>query len=117
MAPQYKYGYEVPCNYNHAVELDKCNDNTKWQESTALEMTQLHEFKTFNDLGKGAKAPEGYRKIRVHLVFDVKHNGWHKSRLVANGHLTEVPLDSVYSGIILLCRLSLLLFLAELNNL
>jgi len=27
-APCYKYGYEVPWEYNHAVELDKCNGNT-----------------------------------------------------------------------------------------
>ncbi len=46
MAPRYKYGYEVPRNYNHAVELDKRNGNTKWQDSTALEMSQLHEYKT-----------------------------------------------------------------------
>ncbi len=47
-APCYKYGYEVPQDYNHAVELDKHNDNTKWQDSTALEMTQLYEYKTFS---------------------------------------------------------------------
>ena len=46
-APQYKYGYEVPHGYNHALELNKCNGNTKWQDSTALEMTQLHEYKMF----------------------------------------------------------------------
>jgi len=63
-------------------------------------MDQLNEYKTFKDLGKGTKAPEGYRKIRVHLVFDVKHDSRHKSRLVADGHLTEVPLDSIYSGVI-----------------
>jgi len=51
----YKYGYEVPWDYNHAVELDKCNGNTKWQASTALEMSQLHEYKTFKDMGKGGK--------------------------------------------------------------
>ena len=80
-------------------------------------MAQLHEYKTFKDLGKGAKLPEGYRKIRVHLVFDVKHDGRHKSRPVADGHLTEVPLESVYSGVVSLCSLHLLVFLAELNNL
>ncbi len=99
-APHYKYGYKVPRDYNHAVELGKRNGNTKWQDSTALEMSQLHEYKTFKDLGKGGKPPDGYRKIRVHLVFDVKHDGHHKSRLVADGHLTEVPLDSVYSGVV-----------------
>jgi len=38
-APCYKYGYEVPLDYNHAVNLDKCNRNSKWQDSTALQMT------------------------------------------------------------------------------
>jgi len=69
-------------------------------------------------LGKGAKPPEGYyQKIRVHLVFDMKHDGWHKSRLVADGHLTDVPLDSIYSGVVLLHGMYLLVFLAELNDL
>jgi len=62
-ALQYKYGYKVPQDYNHAIELGKRNGNTKWQDSTALEMTQLNEYKTFKNLGKGAKAPEGYHKI------------------------------------------------------
>jgi len=83
MAPCYKYGYEVPCDYNHAVKLDKHNGNPKWQDSTALEMSQLHEYKTFKDLGKGSKPPNSYRKICVHLVFDVKHDGSHKSQLVS----------------------------------
>jgi len=80
-------------------------------------MTQLHEDKIFKDFGKGAKVPEGYRKIRVHLVFDMKQVGQHKSRLVADGHLTEVPLDRIYSGIVSLSELHLLVFLIELNGL
>ena len=30
LAPRYKYGFEVPCNFKHAKELDKKNGNTKW---------------------------------------------------------------------------------------
>jgi hypothetical protein len=55
--------------------------------------------------------------IRVHLVFDIKHDGRHKARLVADGHLTGIPLDSVYSGVVSLQGFRLILFLAELNNL
>jgi len=117
MAPWYKYGYEVPRDYHHAIELDNQNDNTKWQDSTALEMIQLDEYNTFKNLGKGAKPPDGYKKIRVHLVFDIKHDGRHKSRLVADGHLTKIPMESVYSGVVSLCGLWLLVFLAELNDL
>jgi len=53
----------------------------------------------------------------VHLVFDVKHDGRHKARLVADGHLTEVPIESVYSGVVSLRGFRLVLFLAELNGL
>jgi Reverse transcriptase (RNA-dependent DNA polymerase) len=65
-----------------------------------------------------AKIPNVYKKIRAHFVFsDVKHYGRHKSRLVADGHLTGAPLESVYSGVVSLRGLCLVLFLAELNNL
>jgi hypothetical protein len=33
-------------------------------------------------------------------VFDVKHDGRHKARYVAGGHLTDVPNESVYSGVV-----------------
>ena len=50
-----------------------------WQDATVLEMAQMDEYNTFKDYGpKGAPLP-GYKKIRVHLVFDVKHDGRHKA--------------------------------------
>ena len=80
-------------------------------------MEQLHEYDTFESRGKNTKIPEGYKRIRTHLVFAVKHDGRHKARMVADGHLTDVPLDSVYSGVVSLRGLRLVLFLAELNGL
>jgi len=62
-------------------------------------------------------SPEGYKHIRGRLVFDLKHDGRHKSRYVARGHLTGIPVDSVYSGVVSLCGLHIVTFLAELNNL
>jgi len=50
-------------------------------------------------------------------VFDVKHDGRHKACLVADGHLTDIPLESVYSGVVSLHGLRIVLFLAELNHL
>jgi hypothetical protein len=58
-----------------------------------------------------------FKKIRVHLIYAVKHDGQHKARCVADGHLTDIPLDSVYSGIVSLCDIWTLIFLAELNKL
>ena len=118
-SPKYKFGYELPRNnsYEHAVQLDKRNGNKLWQEATQLEMDQQHEYKTYKDLGYNARAPDGYKKIRVHIVWDVKHDGRHKARLVADGNLTEVPLSSVYSGVVSLRGVRLALFLSELNSL
>ena len=45
--------------------------------------------------------PSVIKAIRlVHLIFAVKHDGRHKSRLVAGGHLTALPEESVYSGVV-----------------
>jgi hypothetical protein len=79
-------------------------------------LEQLDEYAAFNDLGKGAKAPEGYKKIPVHFVYACKHCGWRKARLVAGGHRTEVPIDSVYSGVVSLLGIHTVIFLAELND-
>jgi hypothetical protein len=79
-------------------------------------MDQHDEYETFTDKGKDGKV-NGYKKIRVHLIYAVKHDSRHKARLVADGHLTNVPVDSVYSGIVSLKGLRMLIFLAELNNL
>jgi Reverse transcriptase (RNA-dependent DNA polymerase) len=77
----------------------------------------LNVYNTFKDLGLQALAPHGYKKIWAHLVYDVKHNGHHKARMVADGHLTTVPVDSVYSGVVSQHGIRMLVFLAELNGL
>ena len=58
----------------------------------------------------------GNKKIRVHLVYDVKHDGCHKSRLVTYGHLTDIPVNFFNSGVIYLCNIRLLLFFADMNE-
>jgi hypothetical protein len=93
-ATKSKSGYQIPRNYAVAIRLDERNNNVKWQEAIDLELQQIYEYDTFVDLGHhtSAKLPHDYEKIRVHFVFDVKHDGRHKPRLVADGHLTVVPL-------------------------
>jgi len=79
----------------------------KWQHATKAEMDQLAKYKVFVDMGLGTPIPKGYQKIRVHLVFACKHDGRHKARLVANRYLAEVPVDSVYSGVVSIRGLTL----------
>ena len=97
-AKTYKFGYILPRTFKEAIELDTLNGNTKWHDAISQEIASDDEYGTFKDQGqdiwekgKITNGPPGYKKICVHLVFDVKHNGRHKARLVADEHLTDKP--------------------------
>ena len=113
----YKFGVLVPRDHNHAMEIDTRNGNKNWHNAEKLELSQLEEYDTFIDKGKGIDKVDEYKKIKVHFVYDVKHDGRLKARLVAGGHLTDVPIDSIYSGVVSLKGIRLVTFLAELNKL
>ena len=114
---KYMYGYLVPNTYEQAIELDRKNGNTKWQDAAALELKQMSDYTTFRNKGRNWSPDQGFKKINVHLIFAVKHDGRHKARLVAGGHLTGVPVDSVYSSVVSLRGIRIISFLAELNRL
>ena len=75
----YKYGYQVPRDHDEALFIDEKNGNTKWQDSERLEISQLLDYDAFMSLGYKALVPEGHQKIPCHMVYDVKHDGRHKS--------------------------------------
>ena len=118
-APRYKFGFLVPRDHYEAMKFDEVNGNTRWRDSELVELHQIDDYKTFENRGhkSTAQIPEGYKKIGVHMVYDVKHDGRHKSRLVADGHLTPTPVDSVYSSVVSLRSVRIIAFLAELNGL
>ena len=97
--------------------------DTHWQDAMDLELTQIHEYKVFKDTGKAqfhngkVVTPDGFQKIRVHFVYAVKHDGRFKARLVADGHLTKEPVESIYSGVVSLRSLRMVVFLSQLNDL
>ena len=74
-----------------------------------MELDQINEYQVFIDHGiakydpkskRVMNAPQGYQKIKVHLVFACKDDGCHKARLVGGGHISPDPIDSIYSGVV-----------------
>jgi hypothetical protein len=114
--PIYKFGVRVPRSKFEAVALDAKHGNTKWQDAIEVELAQLDDYNTFIDHGIGSK-PVGYKRINCHIIYDVKHDMRHKARLVAGGHMTAVPKDSAYSGVVSLRSLRIAILLGELNGL
>ena len=114
---RYKFGLHIPRDYKDALLIDKSNNNTQWQNAIQLELDNIDAHRTFHDLGLGTPLPSGYHNIRVHFVFDVKEDGRRKARLVAGGHLTPIPYESVYSSVAALRSLCIAILIGELNGL
>ena len=65
----------------------------------------------------GGAPGDGYKKIKVRLIFDVKADGKRKGRLVACGDMTPEPKGAVYSSVATLRSLCIIIGIAELNGL
>jgi hypothetical protein len=114
---RYQFGVQVPRDAREALKLDQQNEDSRWKAAMAKEFSMLNEFEVFKDCGIGGIAPPGYKRINVHFVFAVKEDSRRKGRLVANGNMTEVPNESVYSGVVSIRSLRIITLLAELNGL
>jgi hypothetical protein len=77
-------------------ELDEQIGSTLWREADIFEISATDEHNAFIDKVKGYKPGPEYKKIIVHFVYDIKHDGRTPCTSVAGGHLTETPIDSVY---------------------
>jgi hypothetical protein len=64
-APIYKFGIQVPRSKAEAYALDKKNGNTYWADAMQTEITQLFDYKTFEDRGhhKHVGKPQGFTFI------------------------------------------------------
>ena len=114
---RYKYGIRIPQGHRMAMRFQEEEGHTKWRDAEIAEVKAIQEQQVFEDRGKGTGKPSGYTMIRTHMVYDVKHDGRYKARLVADGNMTKIPLESVYSGVVTLRSIRLILFIGEHNDL
>ena len=112
-----KFGVRIPRDFQEALQFDELNGNTLWQDANKTELEKLHEYDSFESKGKGTVTPDGHKKIRCHMIFDVKQDGRRRARFVAGGHMTGVNDDTCYSSVVSLRGMRMVVFLAELNGL
>ena len=97
--------------------LDKENGNTLWLDAIKKELKCLNNWKIFRILEKGEQAPQGYKQIPYHIVFDVKFDLRHQVRLAAGGNWNVLENDETHSGVVGMDTVRMGFFLGELNNL
>ena len=94
----HKYGIEIPTSTKHAIQIDRRNHNTDWQDALGKEMKNVGiAFKILED---DEVVPVGYTKSSGHLIFDVKMDFTRKARWVKDGHKTPNPDTSSYAGVV-----------------
>ena len=112
----YMFGIRVPKNYKEAVEIDRENGNTLWQDAIKKEMDAVKV--AFRVLDPDEEIPPAYQQIECHLVFTVKMEDFRrKARYVAGGHKTNAPATITYASVIGRETVRIALTLAALNAL
>ncbi len=94
----HKYRIELPTSVKHAIDIDRKNKNTFWQDAPKKEMGNI--CIAFEILGPNKKAPLGWHKDSGHIVFDVKMDFTRKARWVKDGHKTPDSLTSSFAGVV-----------------
>jgi hypothetical protein len=64
-APKYKFGYQIPRDYEEAMKFDELNCNNRWDQSVKAKMQQLDDYHCFIDAGIYSRdsPPSDYKKI------------------------------------------------------
>jgi Reverse transcriptase (RNA-dependent DNA polymerase) len=119
---RFKYGVRLPIRAKDCADLDKENGNNKWMEANQAELALLDEFEAFKDCGEyteekaQALRDQGYQFIKLMMIYDVKHDGRFRARLVAAGNMTRPGCDA-YSLVVSFRTLRLAMLIGELNSL
>ena len=110
-----KFGVTVPVSAREAIELDKENNNTLWQDAMKKEMENARVAFDFRPTGE--RPPPGWKRITCHMNFEVKIDLRRKARYVAGGHLTDPPTSMTYSTVVSRESVRIAFLVAALNGL
>ena len=115
--PSIVLGVVVPRDPKEALELDKKNGNTKWQDSMTTEIDGIQDHETLRFLPPGSEPPKGYQFAKLRMIFDVKHDLRRKARLVIGGHMVDATGQPIYSSAVQLASVRLLNVIAKAHGL
>ena len=72
-SPTYQFGYLIPRDYKHALEIVKLNGNSRWYDATKKELDQINEYKVFISHGRAKYDPKS-KKV-INLSQDTRKSG------------------------------------------
>ena len=97
LSPSIKYGIKIPRNVQEAIQFDRDNESTLWQDAIQLEMGTLIDLDCFEFKEIDYDPGEGWQRTTLHIVFDKNQDFRRKARLVVGGHLVDILDHQVYA--------------------
>ena len=112
-----KYGIKIPRNVKEAYAFDAEAGNTLWADAIKAEVKSLLMMNCFEFLDPGYQPPRDYQSTSLNMIFEVKHDGRRKARLVAGGHIVALQNLSAWSTVVKAVRVRLLDIISHRDNL
>ena len=113
-----KLGIDIPKSVEDSKRINQENHNTNWWDNICKDMKNVRvAFDKYD--GKQSEIPSNYTKINCHLIFELKmgENFRRRSRMVAVGHVTDVPSRITYSSVVSRDSVRILFMVTALNYL
>jgi hypothetical protein len=84
-----KYGMLVPNSPEKAKEIDRENGNNLWGDAMFVEAQSQIDHTTYLFLGPEEEIPEGYQKVDLKTIFNIKQELCRKARTITGGHKVD----------------------------
>ena len=96
------YGIKVPKSVKQALEFDKQNGDTFWEDSIKKEMKALFDMDTFKCVSGDTlfKKEDGWQFAPLRMIMEIKRDLRRKSRLVIGSHVTDTTGYDCYAATI-----------------
>jgi hypothetical protein len=65
---KYKFGIQLPKGIKNAIDLNKNNGNSLWEDAIRTELKQLTDYQTFIVTDSGEDIPTGYQEKISHSI-------------------------------------------------
>lgn len=114
---QVQYGIKIPQCVEDAYALDDINGNALWRDAIAKEIASLLSLGCFDFKAPDYKPSPEYQYAPLRMIFEIKHDGRHKARLVAGGHVVDARGISSRSTVVKGISVRLLDLIAHRDNL
>ena len=95
-----KYSIKIPRDIKEVKIFDEEAGNTLWANAIKAEIDSLLKLQCFEFHDPGYKPPKDYQPTLLNMIFEIKHDGRCKARLVAGGHLVALRNLSARSTVV-----------------